>query len=173
MFSFFLFCLSACTNKAKKEQVAPTQKQDTIDANGVQRMQASHEKKDIKFKGKIFHVSLNRTPNDSLPRVKTDAGDTFADNQITLHITGSKGQFVFSKTFTKRSFSSLVEEDFLTRSVLEGMVFDKVTPKGLVFAASICFPETDLYVPVSVTITSDGTMSMVKEEVLEDLYSED
>jgi len=66
-----------------------------------------------------------------------------------------------------------VEDDFLSHSVLEGMVFDKVTPKGLVFAASICFPQTDLYVPVSVTITSDGTMSMVKEEVLEDLYSED
>ena len=61
----------------------------------------------------------------------------------------------------------------MAKSILERMVFDKSTPQGMVFAASISYPQTDLYVPVSITITADGGMSLKKEELMEDVYSED
>ena len=45
--------------------------------------------------------------------------------------------------------------------------------EGFVYAASICYPQTDLYVPVSITISTDGKISMKKEELLEEVYEED
>ena len=57
--------------------------------------------------------------------------------------------------------------------ILEGLVYDKTTPKGIVYAASICYPQTDLYIPLSLTITPDGKITMMKEELLEDLHPTD
>ena len=61
----------------------------------------------------------------------------------------------------------------MAKSILEGIVYDKTTPEGIVYAASICYPQTDLYVPISITISPDGKISMKKEELLEEVYDED
>lgn len=145
---------------------------DSVDSHGVQRMQASKAEQDITFKGKEYHSYVQRTPNDSLPRVKNDMGDVFVDNTITLRLTRGNEK-VFSRTFTKHSFSSLVSAEFMKRAILEGMVFDKTNSQGFVYAVSVSYPQTDLYIPISVTIAPDGNMSMVKEELMEDIYSEE
>lgn len=49
----------------------------------------------------------------------------------------------------------------------------KQLPRDFVYAASICYPQTDLYVPVSITISTEGKISMKKEELLEEVYEED
>ena len=67
----------------------------------------------------------------------------------------------------------LIGDDFMAKSILEGIVYDKTTPEGIVYAASICYPQTDLYVPISITISPDGKISMKKEELLEEVYDED
>jgi len=61
----------------------------------------------------------------------------------------------------------------MAKSILEGIAYDKTTPEGFVYAASICYPQTDLYVPVSITISTEGKISMKKEELLEEVYEED
>ncbi|WP_276962004.1 DUF4738 domain-containing protein [Bacteroides graminisolvens] len=163
----------ACSGKGGKDNKDTLLvQQDSADAHGTKRMQVSKSETDIQFKGKDYHISLSRTPSDSLPHVNTEMGDEYLDNQIVLRITRGNER-VFSKTFTKRSFASLLDEEFMSKSILEGMVFDKSTPQGMVFAASISYPQTDLYVPVSITITADGGMSLKKEELMEDVYSED
>ena len=53
------------------------------------------------------------------------------------------------------------------------MVYNKTTPQGIVYAASVCYPQTDLYVPISITITADGKMTMAREELLEEIYDEE
>ncbi|WP_321332556.1 DUF4738 domain-containing protein [uncultured Bacteroides sp.] len=146
--------------------------QDSIDARGLQRMPVSKSEQNIKYKGKEYHYSLSCTPDESLPHVASELGDVYVDNQIVLKLTRGN-ESVFNKTFTKNSFVSVVDEDFLSKSILEGMVYDKTTPQGIVFAASVSYPQTDLYVPVSITITADGKMSMVKDEQMEDAYPED
>ena len=145
---------------------------DSTDARGLQRMQISKSERDIKYKGKDYHIFLLRTPNDSLPHVTSEQGDVYLDNQIVLKLTRGV-EHIFSKTFTKKSFSSFVDDTFFAKSILEGMVYDKTTPEGIVFAASVSYPQTDLYVPISITITADGKMSMKKEELMEDAYAED
>ncbi len=169
----FLFCMSACNHKSSKQEKKETFTSDSVDSKGVQRMQESKSDQTVKLNGKSFHITLHRVSDDSLARVKTESGEWYVDNRITLRITGDKGNQIFSKTFTKKSFSSVVDEDFITHAILEGMVFDKVTSKGLIFAASVCYPQTDLYSPVTITITPTGSMSMAKEELMEEAYPED
>ena len=155
--------VTACGGKvnSKKESVLATQ--DSVDARGIQRMQTSKSEIDIKFKGKDYRSFVSRTPDESLPHVT---------NKIVLRLTRG-GESVFNKTFTKNDFSSVVDADFLAKSVLEGIVYDKTTPQGIEYAASVCYPQTDLYVPLSITITADGKMSIQKVDMLEDAYEEE
>lgn len=176
VYSFSLFAvifLASCSNKEQKQDDGRQAFQiDSITTPGVQRMQVSNSENDVKLRGKDYHISIRRVPSDSLSSVKDQAGDLFVDNQITLLITRNKGEKVFSKTFTKHSFSSLVDGDFLSKAILEGMVFDKISENGIVLAASVSFPQTDLYVPLSVTVSPEGKMSIAKEEILDENYQE-
>ena len=96
----------------------------------------------------------------------------YVDNKIVLRITRG-GENVLNKTFTKNDFSSVVDANFLSKSVLEGIVYDKTTPEGIVYAASVCYPQTDLYVPLSITVSADGKMSIKKVDMLEEDYPEE
>ena len=137
--------LTACGGGSKKtDEGSLILMQDSVDSRGLQRMQVSKAEVDIKFKGKDYHSFISRTPDEN-----------------------------FNMTFTKKNFSSIVSDDFLSKSILEGMVYNKTTPQGIVYAASVCYPQTDLYVPISITITADGKMTMEKEELLEEIYEED
>lgn len=140
---------------------------DSIDAHGLQRMQTSKSETNFKFKGKDYHSFVSRTPDESLPHVTNEMGDTYVDNKIVLHLTRGN-ETVLNKTFTKNDFSSVVDAKFLSKSILEGIVYDKTTPQGIVYAASVCYPQTDLYMPLSITITADGKMSIRKVDMLEE-----
>ena len=168
----FLLFITACGGNKKAEEKSLLLMQDSVDVHGLQRMQVSKSDVDIKFKGKDYHSFISRTPDEDLPLVRDDRGNRFVDNKILLRLTRGNEQ-IFNMTFTKRNFASIVGEDFLSKSILEGMVYNKTTPQGIVFAASVCYPQTDLYVPISITITADGKMTMVREELLEDVYDEE
>ena len=145
---------------------------DSVDAQGLQRMQTSKSEIDFKFKGKDYHSMVSRTPDENLPHVANEMGDTYVDNKIVLRLTRGSEK-VFDKTFTKNDFSSVVDAKFLSNSVLEGIVYDKTTPQGIVYAASVCYPQTDLYMPLSITITADGKMSIQKVDMLEEEYDDE
>ena len=98
--------------------------QDSTDAHGVQRMTARKSEVDIKYKGKEYHSFISRTPNDSLPRVVSQMGNTYVDNQIVLRLTRGNER-VFSRTFTKKQFESLIGDDFMAKSILKGLFMIK------------------------------------------------
>ena len=168
----FFIVVTACGGNKKAEEKSLLIMQDSVDACGLQRMQVSKADVDIKFKGKDYHSFISRTPDEDLPLVKDDRGNQFVDNKIQLRLTRGNEQ-IFNMTFTTRNFASIVGEDFLAKSILEGMVYNKTTPQGIVYAASVCYPQTDLYVPISITITADGKMTMAREELLEEIYDEE
>lgn len=162
--------IAACGGKSVKDD-ALVLKRDSTDVHGLQRMQSSRNETVIQFKGKEYRSLISRSPNEDLPRVVSELGDTYVDNQIVLRLMRG-GDQVFNMTFTKKSFASLVSDAFLAKSILEGIVYDKTTPQGMLFAASVCYPQTDLYIPISILITADGKMSMKEVEVLEEMYEE-
>lgn len=165
--------LAACGGKSGNgDSKSNMALQDSVDAHGIQRMQDSKAEVDIKFKEKDYHSYVSRTPDESLPHVTNEMGDIYMDNKIVVRLTRG-GASVFDKIFTKNDFLAVVDADFLSKSVLEGIVYDKTTPQGIVYAASVCYPQTDLYVPLSITITADGKMSIEKVDMLEEEYNEE
>lgn len=166
---FFAACSSQKKNEKDDVQILM---RDSMDAGGPQRMQISDAKTTITYKGKEYHSSVLRRPDDNLPVVKNEQGEQFVDNRITLRLTCG-GRQVVDKSFTKESFASLVDAKFMRYAILEGLVYDKTTPQGIVYAASICYPQTDLYVPLRLTVAADGKIAMAKEELMEDLYEAD
>ncbi len=163
----------ACSPAAKEKAgdqtfVAP----DSVEAEGAQRMQVSDVTTPIDYCGKEYVSSVHRQPDESLPPVADGEGGTFVDNRISLRLTCG-GHTVFEKVFTKEMFARVVDTEFLKRSVLEGLVFDRTSPEGFVYAASVCFPQTDLYIPLRITVTLDGRMMVVQEDLMEDPYRDD
>ena len=163
---YILVCASvifftACSSQDKnKTDGTPVLMQDSTDV-----------KTSFTYKGKEYQSSVVRRPDESLPIVKNEQGEKFVDNRITLRITCG-GKQVVDKVFTKDNFASLVDAKFMKYSILEGLVYDKTTPQGIIYAASVCYPQSDLYVPIRLTITADGKISMAKEELMEDYQTD-
>jgi hypothetical protein len=169
----FIFLLVACSGKkdGKKDDTRVLMENIT-DSQGIQRMQPSVTTETVEHNGKNYTIALSRFADDTLPLVESEVGDKFVDNKITLHILeGSKE--IFNKTFTKDDFASIVGSQFLKKSMLEGMVYDsESSSRGLSFAVSVSYPQTDLFFPITVTISNSGKMSMKKEEVAEEFFYE-
>ena len=53
-----------------------------------------------------------------------------------------------------------MDEDYRNTGILEGLVFDKVEGSQLIFAASVCHPQTDEYVPFVVTLSKMGDLGI-------------
>ena len=140
---------------------------ESVDENSdLQRMQVSRIQQEIACKGKKFQLTVERAPDESMPHVKSDMG-LFMDNRIKVKITRENGTVLFEKAFTKNDFSVHLSNKYLSRSVLEGLVFDDVRTeenKELTLAASVSYPMTDLYVPFILVISQDGRMSIAKDE---------
>ena len=47
------------------------------------------------------------------------------------------------------------------------MAFDCPTAEGLRFAVSICYPGSDIYIPLSITISPSGSYTIARDEVLD------
>ena len=161
--------LTGCGSSQKdtKEEQQRMFQLESVDENtGLQRMQVSRIKQDIACRGKKFQLSVERTPDDKLPHVKSDMG-LLVDNSIKVKITRENGTALFEKTFTKNDFSAHLPAKYLKRSVLEGLVFDDVRTnenKELTLAASVSYPMTDLYTPFTIVISDAGKMTISNYE---------
>ena len=174
MIAMLAFCmLTGCKNDKKQaeEEAKRIFQVETVDENtGLQRMQVSRISQDFKCKGKKFRLSVERTPSDDLPRVKSEMG-LFADNRIAIKLENEGGKVFFNKVFTKSDFAAHLSEKYLKHSVLEGLVFDDVRTaerNEITLAASVSYPMTDLYIPFKVTIDQSGKMSVRKDEDMGD-----
>jgi hypothetical protein len=102
-----------------------------------------------------------RTPVDSLPMVKDEVGQKYVDNRIALTITRRDGSVLLSKTYTKASFKSFLNDDYRQNGILEAMVFDEVDDGELEFAVSVAHPQSeDEFTPLQLSVKSDGTVSI-------------
>jgi len=161
--------LAACSSQGRgKNGTVEAQAQDTVVPGAPQRMQVSDVKTTFTYKGKEYQSSVVRRPDESLPVVAVEEGEKFYDNRITLRLSCG-GKQVVDKVFTKESFASLVDARFMKYAVLEGLVYDETTAQGIIYAASVGYPQSDLYVPIRLTITPDGKISMAKEELMEEV----
>ena len=131
------------------------------------RMQDYKDVKDVQWLGKQYQVEVTRTASDSLAMVKDETGQQFVDNRIVLKVIRQDGSVFCTKTFTKSAFSACLNDDYRKTGILEGFVFDKAEGNHLFFAASVCHPQTDEYIPMVVTLSNFAEVGISKDQQME------
>ena len=93
-------------------------------------------------------------------------GEVLCGDNVST-ITRDDGSTFFSRTFTKKSFDSCLDDDYRNTGILEGLVFDKVSNGTLRFAASVSHPGTDEYIPIVLTIDRFANVSIKRDTQLD------
>ncbi len=172
-FYILSLCLAACLlscgkGDGKGEKVNERVYQLSSDSQtGEYEMQPSLSEGTAALGGAEYSYRIQRNPSRQLPLVKDEQGNRFVDNTIDL-VVERNGKQIVSKQFTKRDFASQVDAKFLAKSILEGLVFDRPVDGHLRFAASVCYPQTDVFVPLCVMVSAQGSVRIEKGSVLEE-----
>lgn len=167
-----IFMSQACSGdkktEVKRSESGELLQEDSID-NEVRRMQLTSREYTATIGSNAYSIHITRLPDDNLPTVLSDMDVRYTDNRVVLNI--KKGDnVVVNREFTKNDFAGLLPGPFLNKSVLSGMVYNKVEGGKIILAASACYPQTDMCIPVILSVSTDGQISMVKSEQLEDDY---
>ena len=156
----------SCGKKKQHDDII-VQETETPQPQGPIRMQDYKDVKDIQWLGKQYQIEVTRTADDSLKMVKDETGQQFVDNRITLRVIRTDGSIFCTKTFTKSAFDGCLDDDYRKTGILEGFVFDKAEGNQLYFAASVCHPQTDEYIPMVVTVSNFGEVGVAKDQQME------
>ena len=118
----------------------------------------------VKWVGSTYKVKVKRYTNDSLTVVTDDNGKRFRNNLIKVVIVRKDGSEFFNKVFSKKMFENLLDEDFLSKNLLLGMVFNGSDEDCLHFLGSVGKPDilTEEFVPFDVTISRMGDVGIKK-----------
>ena len=163
----FVGLITVSCGKKKQHDDIIVQETETPQPQGPIRMQDYKDVKDIQWLGKQYQIEVTRTADDSLKLVKDETGQQFVDNRITLRVIRTDGSIFCTKTFTKSAFDGCLDDDYRNTGILEGFVFDKAEGNQLFFAASVCHPQTDEYIPMVVTVSNFGDVGIAKDQQME------
>lgn len=165
-----MFASVACSSDPTPNQTSSQQTTEpgavTNPANGTGQLQQSHNEDTVTWNKVLYTYHIDRTPDTTKTVALDDSDKKFSDNKITLVIKRGTAEFV-RKTFTKDDFASHLDTDFRQKGILEGLVYDQIAPNGLQFAASVCYPQSDLYIPLLITVSSSGKISIRKDDTLD------
>ena len=164
----FVGLITVSCGKKKQHDDIIVQETETPQPQGPIRMQDYKDVKDIQWLGKQYQIEVTRTADDSLKLVKDETGQQFVDNRITLRVIRTDGSIFCTKTFTKSAFDGCLDDDYRKTGILEGFVFDKAEGNQLFFAASVCHPQTDEYIPMVVTVSNFGDVGIAKDQQQEE-----
>ena len=151
--------LSGCKEKKQHDDII-TKKVETPKPQSPIKMQDYIQTKEVQWLGKNYQIEVKRLADDSLKMVKDETGQKFVDNRIHLKVIRQDGSVFFSQTFTKASFNDYLDDDYRATGILEGLVFDRVDGHQLIFAGSVSHPQTDEYIPLVVTLSNFGDVTI-------------
>ena len=163
----FVGLLATSCGKKKQHDDIIVQETEAPQPQAPIRMQDYKDVKDVQWLGKQYQIEVSRTACDSLAMVKDETGQQFVDNRIVLKVIRQDGSVFCTKTFTKSAFSACLNDDYRKTGILEGFVFDKAEGNHLFFAASVCHPQTDEYIPMVVTLSNFAEVGISKDQQME------
>ena len=163
----FVGLLATSCGKKKQHDDIIVQETEAPQPQAPIRMQDYKDIKDVQWLGKQYQIEVSRTACDSLAMVKDETGQQFVDNRIVLKVIRQDGSVFCTKTFTKSAFSACLNDDYRKTGILEGFVFDKAEGNQLFFAASVCHPQTDEYIPMVVTVSNFGEVGIARDQQME------
>ena len=152
--------LGACKEKKPSEDIIttnyiPQQPQAPI------AMPVDSQATDVNWLGNPYCVKIVRTPVDSVV-VKDESGQEYIDNVVRLSVIRNDGSVLFAKSFTKKTFTSYVQEPFRREGVLGGIQFNEVSGKQLKFSVVVGLPDAidDVFIPLEMSIDSEGGLGI-------------
>ena len=163
----FVGLITTSCGKKKQHDDIIVQETEVPKPQAPIRMQDYKDVKDVQWLGKQYQVEVTRTASDSLAMVKDETGQQFVDNRIVLRLIRQDGTVFCTKTFTKSAFNACLDDDYRKTGILEGFVFDKAEGNHLFFAASVCHPQTDEYIPMVVTLSNFAEVTITKDQQME------
>ena len=160
-----VLAISCSKKKESKDIIVPTA--EVVKPKAPISMQPYNQQQEVKWLDKSYQVIINRVADDSLQMVQDETGQKFVDNRITLRVIRADGSVFFKKVFTKGNFDAQLDDDYRKTGILEGLVFDKVDGNNLVFAGSVSHPQTDEYIPLVVTVSNFGNISIKRDDQMD------
>lgn len=154
--------IMACGGKKKSDDII-TERVELPKPQEPVRLQSYSDSRDVSWIGRTYHLSINRQPSDSLPMVKDEIGQQFVDNYIVLTVSRQDGSKFYSHKFTKKDFDGYLDDDYRKTGILEGLVYDKTDGDWIEFAASVCHPQTDEYIPLIVRLSRMGELTIKRD----------
>lgn len=157
--------ISCGKKKESKDIIVPTA--EVVKPKAPISMQPYSQQQEVAWLDKSYQVFINRVADDSLRMVQDENGQKFVDNRITLRVVRADGSVFFKKVFTKATFDAQLDDDYRQTGILEGLVFDKVDGNNLVFAGSVSHPQTDEYIPLVVTVSNFGNVTIKRDDQMD------
>ena len=154
--------LTSCKQKKQTEDII-VRKTEKPKPQAPIRMQDYNQVKDVQWLDRSYQVDIRRTADDSLRMVKDETGQKFVDNRILLKVIRQDGSVFFSQSFTKANFNDYLDDDYRATGILEGLVFDRVEGHQLIFAGSVSHPQTDEYIPLVITLSNFGDVTISRD----------
>lgn len=154
--------LANCGEK-KKSDVIIVENYEAPEPSGPIKMERYNDTNTIGWLGAKYTYDIIRTPCDSLPKITDEDGQKYVDNSVVLTISRSDGSVFFKKTFTKNAFRSALTDNMSKKGILDGFVFHKVNGDGLLFAASVSYPQSDESIPLLINVTRMGAVSVKRD----------
>ena len=164
--------LTGCKQKKQTEDII-VRKTETPKPQAPIRMQDYNQAKDVQWLDRSYQVDIRRMADDSLRMVKDETGQKFVDNRIQLKVIRQDGSVFFSRTFTKADFNDYLDDDYRATGILEGLVFDRVEGLHLIFAGSVSHPQTDEYIPLVITLSNFGDVTISRDTQMDTSGSEE
>ena len=118
----------------------------------------------IKWMGSTYKARVHRYTNDSLSIAVDENGKQYRNNLIKMVITRKDGSVFFEKVFSKATFESFLDEEYLKQNVLLGLVYNGNDTNNLHFLGSVGRPDilTEEFVPFNVYISKMGVVRVEK-----------
>jgi hypothetical protein len=160
-----VLAISCGKKKESKDIIVPTA--EVVKPKAPISMQPYSQQQEVEWLDKSYQVFINRVADDSLRMVQDETGQKFVDNRITLRVIRADGSVFFKKVFTKATFDAQLDDDYRQTGILEGLVFDKVDGNNLVFAGSVSHPQTDEYIPLVVTVSNFGNVTIKRDDQMD------
>ena len=160
-----VLAISCGKKKESKDIIVPTA--EVVKPKAPISMQPYSQQQEVAWPDKSYQVFINRVADDSLRMVQDETGQKFVDNRITLRVVRADGSVFFKKVFTKSTFDAQLDDDYRQTGILEGLVFDKVDGNNLVFAGSVSHPQTDEYIPLVVTVSNFGNVTIKRDDQMD------
>ena len=160
-----VIAISCGKKKESKDIIVPSV--EVVKPKAPISMQPYNQQQEVKWLDKSYQVFIDRVADDSLRMVQDETGQKFVDNRITLRVVRADGSVFFKKVFTKATFDAQLDDDYRQTGILEGLVFDKVDGNNLVFAGSVSHPQTDEYIPLVVTVSNFGNVTIKRDDQMD------